>query len=286
MNPKLAGLHLLLLSLFPGVCPAQSSEDFIFPGPESAPIYVLEGDFTTSYSLNGINYWFGWSCSMNPASGALAGAGNFSLGGSFYYFGWQSIDFSGSAGVALVAKQAGNVIRVNGKMALSGTGSIAGYWVNPLTITYTYINMDVNPVLGQMSGYASAKGRGFVVGYGSFPVNVPKTFIPPMDLPDADTDGQWDSTGDWTAEIDATVNPKGKISGSGELAVLDEDGEAYDLIPQKVTGSVKNGTVSLAATGNSSTTSKIKVNLTYLQADDSTVLNKSGVSAYGQNRKF
>jgi len=264
---------------------AQAQESFELEGPDNAPIYVLEGDFTSSYTLSGVDYYLDWSCTMNPATGSLSGAGNFALDGSFYYYGWQNIDFGGTIGVALTAKQAGSVVRVNGKMALSGGGSIAGYAVNSLTITYTYTNVDVDPDLGQMSGYISAKGRASVPGYGSFPVNVPRTYLS-QPLPDADTDGQWDSTGDWTAEIDATVDGKGKINGTGELAVLDEDGEAYDLIAQKVTGRVKNGTVSLAAVGNNRTTSKIKVNLTYLQADDSTVPNKSGVSAYGQSRKF
>jgi hypothetical protein len=136
-----------------------------------------------------------------------------------------------------------------------------------------------------MSGYISAKGRATVPGYGSFPVNVPRTYLS-QELPDADTDGQWDSTGDWTAEIDATVTSRGKISGTGELAVLDEDGEVYDLIPQNVSGSLKNGTVSLKAAGNNRSTSKIKLNLTYLQANDETIVGKSAVSAYGQNRKF
>lgn len=264
---------------------AQAQESFEFEGPDSAPIYVLEGDFTSSYTLSGVDYYLDWSCTMNPATGSLSGAGNFALDGSFYYYGWQNINFAGTIGVALSAKQAGSVVRVNGKMALSGGGSIAGYAVNSLIITYTYTNVDVDPNLGQMSGYISAKGRASVPGFGSFPVNVPKTYLSQA-LPDTDTDGQWDSTGDWTAEIDATVNGKGKINGTGELAVLDENGEAYDLISQKVTGSVRNGTVSLAAAGNNRTTSKIKVNLTYLQADDTTVPNKSGVSAYGQNRKF
>jgi hypothetical protein len=116
-------------------------------------------------------------------------------------------------------------------------------------------------------------------------VNVPRTYLS-QELPDADTDGQWDSTGDWTAEIDATVTSRGKISGTGELAVLDEDGEVYDLIPQNVSGSLKNGTVSLKAAGNNRSTSKIKLNLTYLQANDETIVGKSAVSAYGQNRKF
>jgi hypothetical protein len=42
----------------------------------------------------------------------------------------------------------------------------------------------------------------------------------------------------------------------------------------------------MAAAGNSKTTSKIKVNLTYLESNEETVVNKSSVSAYGQNRKF
>lgn len=268
-----------------GKIQAQSSEDIVFDGPDNAPIYVLEGDFTSSYTLSGVDYYLDWFCTMNPATGSLSGAGNFALDGSFYYYGWQNINLAGSIAVALTAKQAGGVVRVNGKMALSGGGSIAGYAVNSLIITYTYTNVDVDPDLGQMSGYISAKGRASVPGFGSFPVNVPKTYLSQA-LPDTDTSGEWDSTGDWTAEIDATVDGKGKINGIGELAVLDENGEAYDLISQKVTGSVRNGTVYLAAAGNNRTTSKIKVNLTYLQANETTVPNKSGVSAYGQNRKF
>ena len=275
----------LVLAMFSVSVCAQNSESLEFSSPDSAPIYVLEGDFTSAYSLNGINYVLDWSCTMDPASGALTGAGNFSLDGSFYWYGWRSINFAGSMGVALTGKQAGSVLRVNGKMALSGWGNIAGYEVNPLTISYTYSNVDVDPAAGQMSGYISAKGRAIVPGYGSFPVNVPRTYLS-QELPDADTDGQWDSTGDWTAEIDATVTSKGKISGTGELAVLDEDGEIYDLIPQNVSGSLKNGTVSLNAAGNNRSTSKIKVNLTYLQATDQTVSGKNAVSAYGQNRKF
>jgi hypothetical protein len=187
--------------------------------------------------------------------------------------------------VDLAAKQAGSVVRVNGKMALSGSGSIAGYAVNSLIIRYTYTNVDIDPNLGQMSGYISVKGRASVPGYGSFPVNVPKTYLSQA-LPDVDSDGQWDSTGDWVSKIKASVDGKGKVTGTGDLSVLDEDGEAYDLIPQKVTGQVRRGTVSLAATGNSRATSRIKVNLTYLQANDETVSGKSSVSAYGQSRKF
>jgi hypothetical protein len=278
-------LLLSLLFIPPSFLSAQTTESLEFEGPENAPIYVIEGDFSQSFSQDGMNYSVDWSMTMSPATGVLSGVGSFDIDGNFYYYGWQSISFTGNVAVDLAAKQAGSVVRVNGKMALSGSGSIAGYAVNSLIIRYTYTNVDIDPNLGQMSGYISATGRASVPGYGSFPVNVPKTYLSQA-LPDVDSDGQWDSTGDWTAEIDATVNGKGKIHGTGELAVFDENGEAYDLIAQKVTGSEKNGTVSLAATGNSPTTSKIKVNLTYLQADDTTVPTKSAVSAYGQNRKF
>ena len=136
-----------------------------------------------------------------------------------------------------------------------------------------------------MSGYGSAKGRAIVPGYGSYPVNVPTTYIS-QELPDTDTNGEWDSTGEWTEEVNATVDAKGKIVGTGELTVWDEFGEAYDVIPQKVSGKLKNGVVTLSAAGNSKPTSKIKVNLTYLQSNDETVANQSSVSACGQNRKF
>jgi len=278
-------IWLFIGTAFCGKVKAQSSESFEFDSPNSAPIYVVEGDFLLSYTYDNIDYSFDWSCTMNPATGSLIGEGNFAFDGYFYYYGWQSINFAGSMRVALTAKQAGNVVRVNGKMALSGGGSIAGYTVSSLAITYTYTNIDIDPVLGLMSGYGSAKGRAIVPGYGSYPVKVPITYIS-QELPDTDTNGEWDSTGEWTAEVDATVDAKGKIVGTGELTVWDEFGEAYDVIPQKVSGKLKNGVVTLSAAGNSKPTSKIKVNLTYLQSNDETVANKSSVSACGQNRKF
>jgi hypothetical protein len=278
-------VYIFLLLLAPALLPAQTTESLKFEGPENAPIYVIEGDFSQSFSQDGMNYSVDWSMTMSPATGVLSGVGSFDIDGNFYYYGWQSISFTGNVAVDLAAKQAGSVVRVNGKMALSGSGSIAGYAVNSLIIRYTYTNVDIDPNLGQMSGYISVKGRASVPGYGSFPVNVPKTYLSQA-LPDVDSDGQWDSTGDWVSKIKASVDGKGKVTGTGDLSVLDEDGEAYDLIPQKVTGQVRRGTVSLAATGNSRATSRIKVNLTYLQANDETVSGKSSVSAYGQSRKF
>lgn len=265
---------------------AQTPENLEFPGPDSAPVYVIEGNFSQSYPVGGLNFDVDWSVMMDPASGAVAGTGFFSINGSFYYYGYNwPINFDGAVQVDFTAKPAGSVLRVNGKMALEGTGFIAGYYVDRCLVNYNYSNFEVNPATATMSGYMSAKGTARVPGYATVPVNVPAQFVS-WNLPDENTNGAWDSAGDWTAEIDAIVDGKGKISGTGELAVVDETGEAYDLIPQTVSGSVKNGTVSLASKGSTSSTSRIKVNLTYLQATDETVPQKSAVSAYGQNRKF
>jgi hypothetical protein len=275
-------VYIFLLLLAPALLPAQTTESLEFEGPENAPIYVIEGNFSQTYSKDGLTLALdNWAISMNPSTGALSGGGNFRADGTISS---AAIDWDGSLDSALNVKQAGSVLRVNGKMSITGSGTIAGYTLDRLAFTYTLTNMDVNVAAVEMAGYFSIKGSVRIFGR-TVPLSLPRTYFA-FDLPDVDNDGQWDSTGDWTAEIDATVNGKGKIHGTGELAVFDENGEAYDLIAQKVTGSEKNGTVSLAATGNSPTTSKIKVNLTYLQADDTTVPTKSAVSAYGQNRKF
>lgn len=265
---------------------AQSTESVEFAGPESAPIYVIEGQFSQDYSVGAMGFAVDWTLAMEPNSGVLAGTGLFSVNGSFVY-GYSSygIDFDGAVAVALTAKQAGTILRVSGKMALTGTGNIAGFPVDRCSINYNYSNLQVNPENGVMSGFMSARGTARVPGYGTFPITIPLQSIEQV-LPDMDSDGQWDSTGEWTEEINATVDAKGRIAGTGELAVLDDNGEPYDLISQKISGNVKNGTVSLSAAGDSRSTSRIKVNLTYLQSNDEAVANKSAVSAYGQTRKF
>lgn len=269
-----------------GKIQAQSSESFGFDGPDNAPIYVIEGNFSQNYTVNSMNYDVDWNMMMDPGSGSLVGTGNFAIDGYFYYYyNWWGINFSGSVATAFTAKQAGTVLRVNGKMAMTGTGYFAGYYVDRCAVNYTYSNFQIDSFAGSMSGNMSAKGTVRVPGYGTYPVNIPTQYLA-QELPDVNQDGEWDSTGEWTAEVDATVDAKGKIVGTGELIVWDEFGEAYDVIPQNVSGSLKKGVVALSAAGNSKPTSKIKVNLTYLQSNDETVANKSSVSAYGQNRKF
>jgi len=282
-QPKvMARAFFSLLLLASASLPAQTTESLEFEGPDNAPIYVIEGEFSHTYTTNGLTLAMdNWTIFMNPSTGALSGGGNFRADGTINSV---AIDWDGSLNTALNVKQAGSVLRVNGKMSITGSGTIAGYDLERLALTYTLSNMDVSVAAMQMAGYVSVKGAARIFGR-NLPLALPRTYFA-FDLPDEDRDGQWDSTGDWKTDIDATVDGKGKIAGTGELAVLDEDGEAYDLIPQKVSGSVKNGTVALAATGNSRATSRIKVNLTYRQANDATVPGRSAVSAYGQSRKF
>lgn len=262
--------------------PAQTTESLEFEGPENAPIYVIEGNFSQTYSRDGLTLALdNWAISMNPSTGALSGGGNFRADGTINSV---AIDWDGSLDSALNVKQAGSVLRVNGKMSITGSGTIAGYALDRLALTYTLTNMDVNVAAVQMAGYVSVKGSARIFGK-TIPLSLPRTYFA-FDLPDEDNDGQWDSTGDWRAEIDGTVDGKGKVTGTGELSVLDENGEAFDVISQKVTGQVRRGTVNLAATGNSRATSRIRVNLTYLEANDATVSGRSSVNAYGQSRKF
>jgi hypothetical protein len=260
---------------------AQMPESVEFDGPENAPIYVIEGDFAQNYSVGGLTYDIDWSMSANPNLGTLIGTGLFDING---YNSGYSVSFSGAVSIAFTVKQAGSVVRVNGKMGMAGAGYVSGVSCTA-NLIYNFTNIDVDPLTSTMGGYVSAKGKVTIPGYGSQSISVPTTYLS-QQLPDVNSDGQWDSTGEWTAEIDATVDAKGKIVGTGELTVWDEFGDPYDVIPQQVSGKLKNGVVSLAATGNSKPTSKIKVNLTYLESNEETVANKSSVSAYGQNRKF
>ena len=274
----------LFLFCLASTCLGGSLDISEFEGPDNAPIYVIEGDFSYTDTTNGLTLAMNnWTISMNPSTGALSGGGDFRANGTINSV---SIDWDGSLNTAMNVKQAGSVVRANGKITINGGGTIAGFWtLDRLSLVYTLSNLTVDIVSKQMTGYVSATGVAKYFSILSIPLRLPRTYLS-LDLPDEDRDGQWDSTGDWTASIDATVDGKGKITGTGELAVLNEDGEAYDLIPQKVSGSVKNGIVAMTATGNSRSTSRIKVNLTYRQANDAAVPGKSAVSAYGQSRKF
>jgi hypothetical protein len=273
----------LLLVCVATRCLAGNLDRVEFDSPANAPIYVIDGDIYYNESVNGVSVSLDWDSTMDPATGSLKGGGPFTMNGSFNSV---AIDWAGTIGADMNVKVAGSAVRVNGKLNMNGSGTISGYTLDRLSLLYTFSNLDVNAQTGQMAGYVSLKGSAKLYGVNrSF--SLPRTYLA-FDLPDGDMNGEWDnSMGDWKiSNIDATVDGKGKITGTGEFAVLDDAGDPYDVIDQKISGTVKNGVANLIATGNSKATSKIKVILTYRESDDQTVAKKSSVSAYGQSRKF
>jgi len=272
----------LLLLCLASSCLGESLDIIAFESSGNAPIYVIDGDIIYNSTSNGLTVGLDWNSSMNAATGSLVGEGDYTISGSVDSL---AIDWEGTIGANMNVKVAGSVVRANGKMTMSGSGTINSYSLDRLSLVYTFSNFDLNPIAGQMAGFVSLKGTASLLGR-TYPLSLPKTYLA-MDLPDEDMNGQWDSAGDWKiSDIVATVDGKGKIAGTGKFAVLDENGSPYDTIEQKISGIVKKGVVSMTAVGNSKSSSKIKEILTYRQSDDQTVANKSSATAYGQSRKF
>lgn len=267
---------------------AQTLETLDFSGPVSAPIYVLDGQFQYQTNVNGVSMNLDWAGSMDPATGIFSGKGNFSANGSLLSI--IPIDWDGNVSTTMNLKAAGNVLRVEGKMSVTGSGTVGNDTVDNLVLDYTLANLDVNAAASRMRGYVSFRGFAKVRGR-TLPLAFPKTYLS-LGLPDENHDGKWDSGGDWTEAVTISIDAKGKVSGNGEFEVLDEQGGSFDLIYQKITGTLKKGTVTLTASGSQSSTAKVKISLTYPQPSDpsartvATMNGKSSVSAYGQSRKF
>jgi len=277
---------VLLLACFmaeASFCPGQSLGLNDFPGLAKAPIYVIEGNFDYRGTTNGLTVDLQCSSSMDPATGALQGSGDFTIQGSFNSF---AIDWLGTIGVDMNVKTAGSAVRVNGKLNMNGSGTVAGVTLEKLSLIYRFTNFDVEAATGEMAGYVSLKGSARLLGE-NVPLSLPKTHLS-LDLPDFDEDGQWDSTGQWRiSDISATVDGKGKIKGTGKFAALDEAGNPYDIpLEQKITGTVQNDVVTLDAVGSSKSTSKVKARLVYRQSDGQMFPKKNSVTAYGQSRTF
>ena len=205
---KLTPFFLLCLV---STCLGGSLDISEFESPANAPIYVIDGDIDYNDTLNRLSVSLGWSSNMNEATGTLTGSGDFTINGSVNSL---AIDWEGTIGANMNVKVAGSVVRANGKMTMSGSGTISGYTLDRLALLYTFTNFDVNPATGQMAGYASLKGTAKLLGR-TLPLSLPKTYLA-MDLPDEDMNGQWDSAGDWKiSDIVASVDGKGKVVGTG-----------------------------------------------------------------------
>jgi hypothetical protein len=274
-----------------------AQETIEFQGPENAPIYVMEGDFKQSATMN--MYGGNWDVqtdmqsTMEINTGAMNSAGQMSISGSGSINGMQlTMDMDMSFAMKAVAKQAGKTIRWSGDAAMSGpmliqpngspaeSFSVSGIW--------KYKNISLDPETGEQTGTMSYKAVA-VSTYGQrIPMSQPAsitTFPRPTIYA---SEGEWQEiAGDWSADIVANVYPNGKITGTGDLIVGDP-ADPYANVDQNIKGKLnsKTGVVSLIGSGATKSTSKVKVTLNYLNSTGDTISGKSSVNAFAQSRKF
>lgn len=268
-----------------------------FEGPDSAPIYVIEGDMKESGSISMMGGdWFyenDMQASMEVVSGSILCSGRSSTYGSFTANGVNvlaGMEFNIAA--KGVVKQAGNSLRWSGSAAMSGplvlkTG--AGYpetWRT--TGIWTYRNMMLDSLTGEQVGLMSYKASA-VNAYGrKFPlVQTPKvTRIPRPTIYSSESDWR-EIAGVWSAEVRADVYPSGKIVGHGDL-IVGPSSDPFSVVNQSIKGSMnrRTGVVGINGTGSSKATSKVRVTLNYLDSTGDTISGKSSINAYGQTRKF
>ncbi len=294
---KLKLYPLALLVALAGVISSSAQEVIEFEGPDNAPIYVMEGDFKQSASIQQMGgTWFyetDIAAAMNVNSGAMTSIGTMAAEGSGFVNGLQfAMTMNISLGLKAVMKQAGNSVRWSGKAAMTGPMTIAvpGYGSESFNVRgiWTYANMTLDPATGEQTGLMSynATGRN---AYGQrFPMRqapTQTTFPRPTIY---SSEGEWrNAAGDWSTDITADVYPNGRIKGTGELTVGEPE-DPYANVEQKVTGKLNSKTdvVTLNSSGATKTTSKVRVTLNYVNATGDTVAGKSSVRAYAQNRKF
>lgn len=294
MKAKLFGTVILSI-LAPFAASAQEVVEF--EGPDNAPIYVMEGEFKQTASLEQMGgTWFyetDIAATMNVNSGAMTSVGTMAIEGTGFVNGVQfAMSMDISLAMKSVMKQAGNSVRWSGKAAMTGPMTIAasGYGSDSFNLSgiWRYRNMTLDPATGEQTGLMSynATGRN---AYGQrLPIRQAptQTIFPRPTI--YSSEGEWrDAAGDWSTDITADVYPNGKIKGMGELTVGDPE-DPYANVEQKVTGKLNSKTdvVTLKSRGATKTTSKVRVTLNYVNATGDTVAGKSSVRAYAQRRKF
>lgn len=294
---KFATLKHGLLCFTLAASHASAQEVIEFEGPDDAPIYVMEGEFKQTGSLEQLGgTWFfetDVAATMNVNSGAMTSVGTMEMEGSGNMNGVQFLmNMDLSLAMKSVMKQAGDSVRWSGKAAMAGPMSIQTYLYGIQTAnirgTWVYRNMTLDPATGEQTGLMSYNA----VGRDSYGQRFPMKQAPTVTVFPRPTiyssEGEWrEAAGDWSAEIAADVYPNGRIKGIGELTVGDAE-DPYANVTQKVTGKVnsKTGVVTLNGSGAERTTSKVKVTLRYVNSTGDTLEGKSSVAAYAQKRKF
>jgi hypothetical protein len=276
---------------------ATAQETLEFEGPESARIYVLEGDFSQSATM--AMYGGTWDVqtdmqsTMEVNSGAMTSAGQMVISGSGVVNGFDMImNMDMAFAMKAVSKQAGDAVRWSGNAAMSGpmiiqvsgyptlTASVSGIWA--------YKNITLDPSTGEQTGSMSYRARAVTTDGQRIPLQQPATVMTFPRPTIYASEGEWrEVAGDWSTNIEANVYSNGKITGIGELTVGDPE-DPYANVDQNVKGKInsKTGVVSLSGSGATKGTSKVKITLNYLDATGDTIDGKSSVNAYAQKRKF
>jgi hypothetical protein len=290
--------QILSALLTAGLIGSASGQEVVeFEGPDNARIYVVEGKFKQTASLQ--QYGGTWfyetdiAAAMNVNSGAMTSVGTMLVEGSGYLDGSQFLmNMDISLAMKSVMKQAGNSVRWSGKAEMTGPMSIENNLYGLMTAnirgTWVYNNMTLDPVTGEQTGLMSYNAVGRDAYGNRFPIRQAptQTTLPRPTI--YSSEGEWsEAAGDWSTEIVANVYPNGNITGTGDLIVGDPE-DPYANVRQNVKGklSSKTGVVSLSGTGATKGTSTVKVTLNYVNSTGDTVAGKSSVNAYAQKRQF
>lgn len=290
--------QILSALLTAGLIGSASGQEVVeFEGPDNARIYVVEGKFKQTASLQ--QYGGTWfyetdiAAAMNVNSGAMTSVGTMLVEGSGYLDGTQFLmNMDISLAMKSVMKQAGNSVRWSGKAEMTGPMSIENNLYGLMTAnirgTWVYNNMTLDPVTGEQTGLMSYNAVGRDAYGNRFPIRQAptQTTLPRPTI--YSSEGEWsEAAGDWSTEIVANVYPNGNITGTGDLIVGDPE-DPYANVRQNVKGklSSKTGVVSLSGTGATKGTSTVKVTLNYVNSTGDTVAGKSSVNAYAQKRQF
>jgi len=255
---------------------AQEFNDLVIEGDAgSAPIYVLNGNATTNFRVDGDILVAGsFIFSMDDAASP-----NVIAFGDYRVTSWDW-DADLQAASTYRISSFGNFISVRfthlcqkkpgGRLLMEGVECQTGQILSTGTMTL----VAANPYFlsGSMGGYLRGQVNGRTVKSCSYK-RVP--FTQSVAVATADW-GVWQ--GVW--DLFKTAN---KLTGSGTIQI-GPDADPVEIVPQTVKGTVKNGIFSWTAAGTG-TDSKVKISVKH-NAVPAFVDTKNSVSAAAQTRKF
>lgn len=243
-----------------------------------APIYVINGNAVTNFKVSDgedIHVEGRFIFTMDDAASPNVSAlGDYTI--------TRDPDWNADMSAASVYKISsfGNLIRVQfrhlarqksgGNLLIEGQNCTTGEILSQGSMVL--VSSDPYYLSGTMGGYVLGRNGRRVVKRCNY---ANKEFSQSVDVETSDW-GLWDGT--W----DLSVNAKGRISGTGNLQV-GQDEDPVETVPQTITGSVKNGIYTWSAAGRGRDRA-VQVRIVNTSSD--VVDGKNQVSAAAQNRKF